>query len=123
MSTVQYPLPTVDDVLGNIGTARVFSKIDLQNAYLQLPLDKTSRKYTTINTCQGLYQYNYLSFGISSSPAIFQSYITKVLNGIDNVIVYQDDILVMTATHEEHSYALDKVVNALMVAGLKVNSS
>ena len=55
MKTVQYPLPSIENVLGIVGDAKVFSKIDLESAYLQLPLDENSKAYTTINTPEGLY--------------------------------------------------------------------
>ena len=82
-------------------------------AYLQLPLDETCKPLTTINTPDGLYVYNYLPFGFCSSPGIFQSFICKTLNGIENVVIYQDDILILTPTIEQHNLALDKVLSAL----------
>lgn len=123
MTTVQYPVPNIDDVIANVGNAKYFSKLDLQQAYLQLPLDDDSKEYTTINTGEGLYQFNYLPFGVSSSPAIFQSYVTRVLSGINNIVVYHDDILVLTPTVEDHECVLDRVLNVLMSAGIKLNSN
>jgi hypothetical protein len=119
---VIFPMPTIEYVLSSVGEAKIFSTIDLQNAYLQLPLDDEARKITVINTPEGLFQYNYLAFGISSASAIFQSFMTKVLSGISNTIVYQDDILVMTSTQAEHVKVLDKVLSALKTAGVKVNT-
>ena len=113
----------VEDVLGLVGNAKVFSKIDLETAYLQLPLDENSKNYTTINTCEGLYRYNYLPFGISSSPGIFQSFISRVLANVNNVIIYQDDILIMTANKSEHDVVLDNVLNTLYKAGIKIKLS
>ena len=55
-----------------------FSKLDLSQAYTQIPLDKESRKLTTINTLKGLYEFNRLPFGISSAPAIFQ----RIVDGL-----------------------------------------
>ena len=66
MKLVKYPLPSVEDVITRVGDAKVFSKIDLESAYLQLPLDDESKVLTTVNTTEGLYQFNYLPFGISS---------------------------------------------------------
>lgn len=121
MDTVQYPLTSIEEVLGTVADAKVFSKIDCQKAFLQLPLDDKSKEYTTINTCDGLYQYNYLPFGIASSPALFQSYISKVLSGVSGVIIYQDDLLILTPTFSEHSVVLDDVLKRLMQAGIKLN--
>ena len=101
----------------------MFSKIDLANAFLQVPLDENSKRYTTINTCQGLYIYNYLPFGLCASPGIFQGFMCKVLNGINDVIVYQDDLLVLSPTIEQHANSLRKVLSALRDAGIKLNMS
>ena len=79
---VSTTLPTIDEVISKVGSARVFSKIDLTSVFLQLPLNENSKKYTTINTSECLYQYNFLPFGLTASPGIFQSYMTKLLSGI-----------------------------------------
>ena len=67
------------------------------------------------------FQFNFLPFGVSSSPAIFQAFLSKILNGIDNIIIYQDDILVLSATIEEHNKVLEEVLSRLKAAGLKLN--
>ena len=104
-----------------MGNPKIFSKLDLHTAYLQLPLDDASKEYTTINTTEGLYVYNYLPFGVASSPAIFQSVMCKILSGIDHRIIYQDDILIMTEDEQKHDQVLDIVLNRLMMHGLKLN--
>ena len=84
-------------------------------------MSEESKVYTTINTSEGLYRYNFLPFGLKASPGIFQSYISKILNNIENVICYQDDILILTETVQEHNETLRKVLNALKEAGVKLN--
>ena len=54
----QYPLPRIEDILATLGGSTVFSKIDLQSAYLQMELDDDSKKLATIHTHKGLYRYN-----------------------------------------------------------------
>ena len=121
MDVVQYPLPSIEDVIANVGDAKIFSKIDLESAYLQLPLDDASKPYTTVNTTFGLYHFNYLPFGLSSSSGIFQSFISQVLNGIENIVIYQDDILILTSDRNLHDKVLDEVLNALSKNGVKIN--
>ena len=123
LNLAHYPLPSIDEVISQIGSAKVFSKLDLANAFLQLPLDSKSKEYTTINTSEGLYRYNYLPFGLCSSPGIFQSFMCKVLNGIDNIIIYQDDILILTSTIEEHNAVLRRVLEVLQKTGIKLDNS
>ena len=55
ITTVKYPLPSIEEVIGQMGNAKIFSKLDLQNAYLQLPLSEESKLFTTINTSEGMY--------------------------------------------------------------------
>ncbi|KAJ8873048.1 hypothetical protein PR048_026664 [Dryococelus australis] len=90
----QYPLPKIEDLFQKFHECNVFCQIDLSNAYLQLEVDKSSRKFFTINTICGLYVYNCLCFGLSPASAIFQSVIDKILEGIKYCDAYQDDILI-----------------------------
>lgn len=74
-----YPIPKTEDLFAVLGGGEHFSKLDLSQAYQQLELDEESKKYTTINTNNGLFQYNRLPFGISSAPGIFQRTIENLL--------------------------------------------
>ena len=75
----------------------------MSNAYLQLPLDAASKCYVTINTHKGLFQYNRLPFGVASAPAIFQRYMDTLLQGMEGVSVYLDDILIAGTTIDKIS--------------------
>ncbi|CAC5423249.1 Uncharacterized protein K02A2.6 [Mytilus coruscus] len=66
----QYPLPRIDDIFAPLSGGEKFSKIDLRQAYLQLEMNEESKKYLTLNTHRGLYQYNRMLFGVASAPAI-----------------------------------------------------
>ena len=121
LQPVQSPLVSIDDVIAQVGDARVFSAIDCKNAFLQLKLDDASKEYCTFNCSDGLYRFNYLPYGLSASPGIFQAFMSKILNGIDNVICYLDDVLILTPTIQEHNVVLRKVLQALQKAGVKIN--
>ena len=58
LDTKQYTLPNAGDLFATLEGGKVFSKIDLSHAYLQLELKAESRKYLTINTHKGLFEYN-----------------------------------------------------------------
>ena len=90
--TETYPLPVVDELFTNLAVGKYFSKLNLSNAYLQLPVDDESKQLVTINTHKGLFQYNRLPFGVASASAIFQRHIEMLLQGLTNVSVYIDDI-------------------------------
>ena len=81
-------------------------------------MEPESRKYVTINTHKGLYQYNKLPFGVVSSPAVFQQTMEKILQGIPRVVVYIDDMLITGRSNEEHLKILEQVLACLQEYGL-----
>ncbi len=65
-----------------------------------------------------LFQYNRLLFGVSAAPAIFQSTMENLLQGIDGVVLYLDDILVTGKCQDQHLQRLEEVLQKLSAAGL-----
>ena len=63
-----YPLPKIDDLFASLAGGKTFSKLNLANAYQQIPSDDQSKKIVAINTYKGLFQYNRLPFGVSATP-------------------------------------------------------
>lgn len=80
-----YPSLDTEDVFATLGGGTVFSEIDLSNAYQQMELTAESQHYLTVNTHKGLYAYQRLTYGIASAPAVFQSTMDQILQGIDKV--------------------------------------
>ena len=76
-----------------------------------------------INTHKGLFRYNRLPYGVSSAPGIFQRYMESLLQGIPNVIVYLDDILITGRSESEHLSTLSKVLTKLKEAGLSPSAN
>ena len=52
-----YPLPRIEDLFASLSGGKIFTKLDLAHAYQQVEIAEESRKYTTINTTKGLFQY------------------------------------------------------------------
>ena len=73
---VNSPLVTIDEAIASVGNAQIFSKLDLSQAFMQILIHEDSQKYLVINTCQGLFRFNYLAFGLAASPGIFQAFIS-----------------------------------------------
>ena len=115
-----YPLPIIEELFASVSGGKVFSKLDLSHAYLQLQLDESSQEYVTINTHRGLYRYTRLPFGVASAPAIFQRTMETLLKGLPMVVAYLDDILVAGKTEQEHLTNLAQVLERLDSAGMKL---
>ena len=116
----KHPLPNPEDLFASLAGGVMFSKLDLAHAYQQVLQDDESRKYVTVNTHQGLFQYTRLPFGIASAPAVFQEIMDKVLQGISGVVCYLDDILISGSTEEEHDQRLELVLDRIMRYGLRL---
>ena len=83
-------------------------------------LDEEARKLTTINTSKGLFEYERLPYGVSSSPGIFQRIMEQLLQSIPMTVVYLDDVLVTGKTSEEPDRNLEIVLSRLQEAGLQL---
>ncbi|KAI3373366.1 hypothetical protein L3Q82_006673 [Scortum barcoo] len=68
----RHPLPSVENTLGQLAGAKVFSKLDANAGFWHIPLSKESSLLTTFITPLGRYCYNRLCLGISSAPEHFQ---------------------------------------------------
>ena len=97
----------MDDLFAKLEGGQKFTKLDLSQAYRQLPLDEELKRYIVVNTHKGLFRYVRLPFGIPSTPGIFQRVMDTLLQGIPGVIP------------EEHHKALAEILSRLDKAGLR----
>ena len=117
----KFPLPRVEDIFAKMAGGKRFSKFDLKNAYLQMEVEETSKQYLTINTHKGLFQYNRLPFGIKTAPSIWQRAMEQTLQGIPNVEVMLDDIIVTGKSDAAHLENLEAVLKRLAEKNLRIN--
>ncbi|XP_030767526.1 uncharacterized protein K02A2.6-like [Sitophilus oryzae] len=108
-----HPLPTMDQLLPKFRGAKIFSKLDIKNAFHQIEISPASRHITTFISSKGLLRYKRLMFGISCAPEIFQKLLERVLAKCDGVVNFIDDILIFGATLEEHNMRLNNVLTTL----------
>ena len=88
-----------------------------------MELEKNSRKFVTINTHKGLFEYTRLPFGVASAPALFQRTMENLLQGLKHVCVYLDDILVTDSSEREHLDNLAEVLKRLESVGMRLKRS
>ena len=119
----QFPLPKPEDLFSTLVGGQKFSKLGLANAYQQLKVDPSSRKYLTISTHKGLYQYTRLPFGVASAPAISQHVMERILDGIPGVCCYLDDILVTGESDQDLLQNLQAVSQRLNQLGLRLKET
>ena len=116
----QHPLPTPKEIFSSLNNCQFFAKLNLAQAYLQVPLAAESQKLTTISTHKGLYQFTRLPYGVTSAPAVFQGVMDKLLAGLEGVSKHLDDILIVAQTRELLLQRPETVLSILRIAGLQL---
>ena len=118
-----YPLPKIEDLHEAMRGCKVFSILDMSQAYHQIPISQESQPFLTINTHVGLFSFKRLPNGVHSGPAIFQRIMDSTLAGIPNVVCYIDDILVAGVDSNSHINNLSQVFDRLSSAGFQLKKS
>ena len=86
-----YPLPVIEEILQELSEAKVFSKVDLKQGFLQVELDEESSKLTVFQTPWSHYRFHRIHFGITPAPEIFQMKLDQNLEGLKGVFKITDD--------------------------------
>ena len=89
-----YPMPTVQSLLQDLGGFKYATSIDLNMGYWTIRLTARTSKLCTITLPWGNYEYLRLPMGAAPSAFIFQSKMNELMEGIENVLAYLDDVLV-----------------------------
>ena len=112
----KYPLPLISSNLGSLEGAKLFSKLDLRNAYHLVRIKEGDEWKTAFNTPLGNFEYLVMPFGLTNAPAVFQALINDVLWDFINrfVVVYLDDILIYSGSMEEHISHVCQVLTRLL---------
>lgn len=117
----RYPLPYLQDFTNILRGKRIFSKVDLQKAFHQVPINPTDIPKTAITTPFGLYEFVYMTFGLCNAAQTFQRLIHEVLRGLDFVFPYMDDICIASEDEPSHYNHLRLVFERLKLHHLTIN--
>ena len=97
-----YPILRIDGCIDRIGHSKYVSKFDLFKGYWQVPLTEKAKEVSAFVTPDGLFQYRVMPFGMKNAPATFQRMINSIYCGLKGCDAYLDDIVVYSATWEDH---------------------
>lgn len=119
----RYPLPLIDETLTRISNAKIFTKLDIRQAFHRIRMDPASEEYTTFRTRYGAYKCKVMPFGLTNGPATYQRYMNDVLFDYLDVFctAYLDDILIYSDNELEHSAQVRLVLQRLQDAGLQAD--
>ena len=108
----RYPLPLLEELFDRLGSAKVFSKIDLRSGYWQMPVKPRDVHKTAFKTRWGLYEFLVMPFGVTNAPAQFMNMMNALLGDyLDKfVLVFLDNVLIYSANPQDHVEHLWKVL-------------
>src|SRR5438876_12315706 len=81
----QYLIPLINEILDRVVGAKIYTKMDLQNAYHRIHIRKGDKWKTAFHTHYGYFEYLVMLFGLANAPATFQAYINQVMIGLLDV--------------------------------------
>ena len=111
-----YPLPLILDILENIGTKKIFTKIDLRWGYNNVRIKERDEWKVVLTIPEGSFEPTVMFFGLTNSPATFQAMINKLLRDLINtekMAAFIDDVIIGTEMEEVHDKIVAEVIRRL----------
>ena len=120
-----FPLPLIEDILGNLRGSTYYSTLDLRSGFHQIPLSEDSIPKTAFSCFKGKFEFTVLPFGVANAPSLFQAMATKLLSGCEEfAIAYIDGILIHTkSTIEDHLKHVQMVLDRIRRHNLRLKLS
>ena len=100
------------DIVENIGTKKVFTKMDLRWDYNNVWIKKGDEWKVTFTIPEGLFEPIVMFFGLTNSPVTFQTIINKILWDLINtgkVVSFIDDVIIKTEEEEGYDKLVEEV--------------
>ena len=121
----QYSLLLITEVLDRLSSVKIFSKLNIKDAYHCIRIQVSDEWKTVFQTWFDLFEYLILFFDLMNASAFFQFYINRALSEYLNVfcIVYLNDVLIYSETEAEHVEHVQKILTQLLKFKLYVKLS
>lgn len=122
-----FQFTTIDEILRELGKAKVFTTEDIKKGFWQIKLNEESSKLTTFWTPFGRFRWKRLPFGVAPALEIFQIKMQDLLTGLEGVEVLADDIIIYGCSDTEtkaimdHNTKLTKLLQRLKENNCKLN--
>ena len=119
----RFPIPTIDELLVELHGAIVFSKLDMKSGYHQIRVRQEDVHKTTFQTHKGHYEFLIMSFGLTNTPAMFQSLMNWIFCEYLHkfILVFFDDILIYSRDLPSHMIHLETILRILSKEQLFAN--
>lgn len=119
----RYPVPRLKDFTYLLHGKKIFTTLDLNRAYQQLPVYGPDIEKTAITTPFGLFEFPRMCPGLKNAGQTFQRFIHQVLNGLDFAFPFIDDVILASEDIDQHYKDLRAVLHRLDEYGITINPS
>jgi len=112
----KYPLPLIPELIAKLRGAKYFTKLDVRWGFNNVRMKEGDEWKAAFRTNRGLFEPLVMFFGLTNSPATFQTMMDDIFEELISegvVVVYLDDILIFTETLEEHRTVTRRVLALL----------
>ncbi len=120
----KYNLADIRDCLDRVGSrnASVFSSLDLTSGFFQIAIKPSARRFTAFTIPgMGKFQWARVCLGLHGAPSTFAKLMALVMAGLPQAMVYLDDVLVASSSHDAHISELKECFLRLRKHNLKLN--
>lgn len=118
-----YALPNLDETFSALNGSKWFTVLDLKSGYYQIEVAEEDKPKTAFVCPLGFWEFNRMPQGVTNAPSTFQRLMEKCMGDINlkEVLVFLDDLIVFSASLEEHERRLLQVLARLKEYGLKLS--
>lgn len=121
-----YAIPRIENTLHLLSGSRYFSKLDLRSGYWQVSVKEEDKPKTAFTVGSlGFYECNRMPFGLTNAPATFQRLMERCMGELNlrDCLIYLDDVIIFSATFDQHLERLEAVFSRLAENNLKLKPS
>ncbi|KAL8270363.1 hypothetical protein Esti_005687 [Eimeria stiedai] len=110
------PLPVIEGFLASLHGANLFRTLYMEQGSHQVRMAPEDRHKTALRTFIGQFEWRFMPFGLKSAPSTFQATMNSIFFDMlgQGVLIHVDDVLIYTATFEDHLRLLDSVLARLL---------
>ena len=111
-----YLLPLITELIDNMGSKKVFTKMDLRQGFNNVRIKKGNEWKEVFTIHIDSFEPTVMFFGITNSPATFQAIMNEILRDLINkgkIMAFVNDVLVEMETEEGHNEIVEEILRRL----------
>ena len=116
----RWPIPHIEEIFDDLRGAVIFTTLDLFSGYWQIQMEESHKDITTFTTRFGNFRFEVMPMGLINAPSTFQKMMDGLLKDIPFARAYLDDVVIFSASLEDHLEHLQVVLTLLAGFNLRL---